>query len=496
MSDRFKDFKPEIGGLTETPATASTRQPDTYADLPSLQNSIRELMSRIDAFQILLEKELTLTALPVGDYDPRLVEAHRAEWPEAAGPIPSAVSYRYYKALRFRETTTAAYIRAKYEEAARDVAGTPAIDFYQLSEIARDEALLVRNFLDTHIEGVHDQSEKRVLETLHSWVDVGIVHIKKMQNYYQSAASKKYLSDTQLERTSVSDARQGQAVYKVKMNSANNDIERDIDSIRRNFAEFGPVFYEKFLGPAIDFRLKVGRKNKPGTGDVNKDVITSAAYLGENLRNVIADQTRRETIYKTKMDKTLETIQRRDQYRSLITELSEKGKPIPTDGPRVLVPTEESPEEIVYWASDYSKKYNPDKPMGTQTVTSGVVSSYHSALQGLQDGNDHPQYLLRSGGHVTGSITFADGVRIDDVIPSEHAHTGEDGSVRISGHDIIPGTLDDDVVDPTKKPTAPFNLRITNYTQSIVPPGVTVIDATLTWDGDPELSHEVQITRI
>lgn len=496
MSDKFKDFNPETGSFTQAPAQAPYRENDTYADFSSIKDAVRELISMVDNLQITLEKELTQVAMPVGDFDPRLVQAHKAEWPEEAGPLPSSVSYRFYKALQFRETTAASYLREAFEDAVRDVSGTPALDIYQLSDVIRDEALLVKDFLNKHIDTTYDQSEKRVLESLQDWVQAGKVEVKKLRDYYSSAAGVKHLSADQLERTSNIDAKQGQAVFKVKMNSLNADIARDMESLKRNFSDFAPAFYEKFLGPAMDFRLNVSRKTRPGSGDVNKEVRVSSAYMNENLKTVIADQSRRKTTFKTKADKLIQNIQTRDKYRSIIQELSEKGKPLPNAGPRVLVPTEESPNEVLFWASDYSNNYDPDKPKSSQTSGSGLLTASHNALADLTTGNPHSQYLLRSGGHLTGDVTLADGVRIDDIIPSKHAHTGEDGSQKIRGSDIIEGSMDDDVVDTTKKPATPFNLRITNYEQSVIPPGVTVIDATLTWDGDPELSHEVQIVRI
>jgi hypothetical protein len=72
--------------------------------------------------------------------------------------------------------------------------------------------------------------------------------------------------------------------------------------------------------------------------------------------------------------------------------------------------------------------------------------------------------------------------------PSTHAHTGKDGTLRISASDI-------EFAD-VAQPQAPSDLRLVKFTQAIVPPGVTLFDALISWEGSDEHTYDVQVTRI
>lgn len=486
------EYKPDIGSNLESQEDPTRDNPQSFADLDSLIRDLQMLIGYLDQLEIEIEKKLVNFAIDVDRDDSRLVEAHSAEWPRTLGDPAAQISYRYYKALRLRDSTAAGYIRERFEEAARDVSGTSDLDLLKLADITRNEALLIQDFLSRYIGHIYDSSEQRLLETFQSWVQPALVYSQQLRTYFESnEGSRQVLTKEDLASITPDEAVKGQAVFKVKLNSYNDQITKNLDYLHRNFSDFAPVFYDRFLGPALNFRLKVGLQGGANPASrINEEVEDASTLLEEDLRVALADQTRRRSLYNNKMYQLQTDIKNRDRYRTMIRDLSTKGKELPTTGPRVLVEANQDAGEIDYWY-----KFEEEAPVIAQASGVGTLTSVHGALSGL-DLNDHPQYLLRAGGHMTGDITLAPGVRIDGVDPSEHRHTGEDGSPQVHGSDIIGGTLPPDVVDPNQKPERPFNLQVESFQANIIPPGVTTIDATISWEGGTEETHEVQITRV
>ncbi|PIR17591.1 MAG: hypothetical protein COV46_03530 [Deltaproteobacteria bacterium CG11_big_fil_rev_8_21_14_0_20_49_13] len=60
--------------------------------------------------------------------------------------------------------------------------------------------------------------------------------------------------------------------------------------------------------------------------------------------------------------------------------------------------------------------------LATKSYVDGVFNNDHGSLGGLGD-NDHPQYLLRSGGTLTGNVSCNAGVTVDGVNINIHTHS-------------------------------------------------------------------------
>lgn len=58
---------------------------------------------------------------------------------------------------------------------------------------------------------------------------------------------------------------------------------------------------------------------------------------------------------------------------------------------------------------------------------SNSLKSAHGILDDLTE-DSHPQYLMKSGGIITGDIKVENNSKIDGVQISEHSHSGSDGS--------------------------------------------------------------------
>ena len=148
--------------------------------------------------------------------------------------------------------------------------------------------------------------------------------------------------------------------------------------------------------------------------------------------------------------------------------------------PNVLLPVSDD------WASSLFRQ------VAISPTRKDDLKSSHSLLQDLEE-DHHPQYLLKDGGRIIGDILVAEGVTIDGVDLNTHAHTGTDGSTKISSLDIDyeKARNSDRIKDAV---TAPILIAIAQFNVDIVN-GVPRCDAVVNIEIDDNIidNHEYEI---
>ena len=158
------EYKPPLGqgSSSPTPLVGANGVPRTYADINLLKRKLVALLEEIRNIVEPLENDMSRFSLRVSSSDdPKLDASNKAEWPEGLGSPRDFIGYKYYKALRFRDTTSADYIRKRYEEAAREITGSTAIDILILLDLVEQETVLIQRFINDYIGDVTDASEHR-----------------------------------------------------------------------------------------------------------------------------------------------------------------------------------------------------------------------------------------------------------------------------------------------------------------------------------------------
>jgi hypothetical protein len=479
-----KTWKPPSGG-TKSNSVLHTETVDGYHDFSGLKELLKKLLEDIKKLIVECETDLEKYNLKVTQ-GTTLSDAHIAEWPSSLGDPKGYVSYYEYKALEGKGTRGANYIRSLYEDNARSEFGSNAIDVVALAYNIKNEATNIQEFLDDYIGEVDDSAEKRTVELLQDWTESAIFHTGNLRSLFQERKQTAKIPDAELDTLNSERASQYQAFFKIKVNSLNNQISQMQAEAYKENVSFSNVYFRKFLGPSLKFRLNAtrGLESEIGTSTIlGSEAVIAQAATNANFSVTLSDQIRRNTSFEEKQVTIQNLIKERDKYTGYITQLSAIGTKVASDYVDVEIPPEEREEFKAQIAS------NSDDTLDR-------FNSSHSNLYGVDDDAAHPQYLLKSGGVITGDITLADGVKIGHIVPDEHRHTGLDGSTKIHGSDILGGTIGNDNMDPTDRPATPTNLTLAALNSKTIPPGVTKVDAVVTWDGEDGCTFEFQIARV
>lgn len=480
------EYDPPIGGNLDDTRVPTTTSSTSYANLGTLENDLNKLFQQLDELDSSLDHSLDVKGLPIDPLDDRLSEAHQLSWPPSLGPTKNYISYRYYKYVGLQNTTASNVIKKAFEESARDLGGTKALDLKKITESTRNEATLIREFTKTYVGKLIDAAEHRTVELFQDWAQSAIYHTGRFRQLFETGVQNQLPTD-EVSTLSAPEARNGQAVFKIKLNDVNNQIAQAQEYLDKNFTQFAPVFYGNFLGPALQFRLNVSSKFNPTQGVFGREVTGTKDSLDANLAMLQGDQIKRNSIYEKQMNTIHDQLTEQNTYQNYIEQLSPLGQSIPAD--QGLVDIQDTEVETAFFEEAQNIPGNTDPELS--------IASPHNALLGRDEANAHSQYYLKSGDTLTGDLLIDDGVKVDGIVPHTHSHTGIDGSVKIVGSNIQGGTLQTDLIDKGDQPMQPTDLKLISQTVRLIPPGVANIDIQIGWEGDEtESQYEVQIVAL
>lgn len=475
-----RGYEPTDGANRDKlPLAADLTEPTGFADLDYLRRLL-SLIRRETAVEIvLMEEELNQLVLHIktDSSDDKLREAMGQEWPATLGRVQSFIPYQYYKALQFRDTASATYIRDRWKSAAREVGGSRTFDLILPLYMIRSEVQFIEDFLVQFIGDVNDSSEERIVELFQEWAAVALTAVRKISKEYKTPDSSRKLTEQELKEVKAAEAAQYQAIFAVKVNALNTLVDQQVSLLTKNWSSTSDYFYNRLLGPALQFRLKTSRKVYPGNGRLASIATQAAESLNGNLSLLITDQMRRNEIFVAKIDSFNDAVSLRDTYRTYVVQLAA---------------VSEKPVTATIQKSEFV--LNPDEWFDAvvENATPTTYGAYHEKLLGLDEVDAHPQYLDRLGRNVLqGNVKVAPGVRVDGVDLDRHAHTGDDGSARIKGEDI--DGLVANVIDRDVEVDAPYNVRLVKSQASASGRG---LDVHIAWDGLPEHLYDIQVVPV
>lgn len=324
----------------------------------------------------------------------------------------------------------------------------------------------IKKSLLSDIGGVYDnESQQKIAIHYEGWAKKAIHYSNRISKTIGTKAEE--IPQSELDTISKKQAAKLQAFFAIRLNAVDSEIEDLLSSLKRDLLDNCDIFYEKFLSPTIkitkdissplllDFQTTDIKQKSPTLAG---EIAFATNIIQGNFVSIEADYIERHSALTAKMEAFLNLIIDKKKYSAYITQLGS----IASSKRKVL---KEVDKDV------YSSLF---KSVFVDSEPNINLTSNHSLLDGL-DNDDHPQYLLRSGGNVTGNITLEDGVTIDGVDVNLHSHTGSDGSLRIKSFDIDYETAR--VLYPEDYTKDPVSLSIERFIETIEEGGIPRFDA-------------------
>lgn len=292
---------------------------------------------------------------------------------------------------------------------------------YLLVEASCVKFSLTRDFGTSY----EDESQQQVASHYFYWL--------KMALHYQELFAQNILfTPTQLpqaevDKTTKKQAAQFQAFFSIKVDSLTTAIDSQLESLYGDLVGNSNIFYDSFLGPALRFKTKVvsdfsidlRTSNMRSNLPIMSEEAAIALLVAEgNFKSIISDLIERRNITTSKIENLYQNIVQRRKYAGYISQLAVKAV---------------KKQKIVTQSTH--ENYVPLLQSITKTENINPLKSSHALLDDLAE-DSHPQYLMKSGGRISGDISVENDAKIDGVKISTHSHSGVDGSERIRSIDI------------------------------------------------------------
>lgn len=479
-----KEYVPEIG--ERTPALSVNGQRTNYKGYHDL-----ELLRRLLA-QIIIEAENNIsgTTAALEPYNLQILstslqDVQKAEWPSELGDPKDYISYHQYAAYENVDSRGAKYARKAYEDTVRGPAGTCALDIQHISIEIRNEARRIEDFLDEYLGSVDDASEYRILEAFQDWAQMALKYARIFWHIFESRNEDEgRIPDKELSQLSRDQATNWQTLFKTKLNGFNDKLTSTLEGVKKDYA-FQDQFYGQFLGPSLKFRLDVNPSlNDTMTqGFFANQAASAEKVFSDHIRSALADQVKRNGMFEQKFHELESLVKARNAYTGYIKQLSTVGSSVKNPFVQVDISGEEKAALQEY-----------GEAAKTAAQNNNTFSSGHSDLSGRDDPEAHSQYILKTGDTLAGALAFADGATIDGIRPSQHTHSGEDGSTKIPGSSLVAGSLETASVQRAEGVGAPVELRVMSQKQES---GSDTMAIKLAWDIDDEFAdHQFELQLI
>lgn len=417
-----------------------------YGDINRLRSNLSKLIEESKQIIENSNNELKQFSFDLTSSD-KLLNAAKATWSNFEEDKHSIIPYSYYSELEDSNNRSSKYIHNEFKKALRDPNGSSAVDIRFMAKVVSDEAEKINALLDVHMLDNKDSAEHRLVELFLEWTNDCSRHLTRLNSFFNLDLGErdKKIPKEELESLSKNEAAQYQALFTVKNNALNQEIDMKFDELKRKYLNTSDIFYSKFLGPSLSMRTRVS-KNVPN--GVSNEILTNsineiASAANRNMTIGLYDTLERTNDFNQLFMEIENRISLRENYNSYIRQLGQVG--------------------ISYSKTVQNSQEISDIGLAIDT-SSDTLTSAHNRLSGRTDAWAHSQYLLKNGDRVSGNIGVIPGIKLDNVSPSSHSHSGTDGSVNISGSAVFNNTITSRIVDGTEKIKTPHNLKVIDYT--------------------------------
>lgn len=274
------------------------------------------------------------------------------------------------------------------------------------------------------------------------------------------------LPTSEVDQVTKKQAAQFQAFFAVRLNAVDAEVDDILDNLKRDLVDNCEIFYSRYLSPSLAMSTSVADPLELDFISTNfvrdcpnlaGELVVATNSLRGNFVSIHADMVERIDMMTVRVDALFNLIHEKRRYSNYISQLAN----VSVKKQKVLTSV-----DLDLFSSFF-------RSATVDSTRNNKLGSSHSDLDDL-DKDSHPQYLLKSGGTITGNLYIEGEFKIDGISPSKHVHDGSDGSAKISILDIDFST---DQVDQENVVIKPISVLIDGFIPDILNGGVPVYDA-------------------
>ena len=362
-------------------------------------------------------------------------------------------------------------------------------DFRYFLKLLLHEANYINNSLTYDFGDIYeDESQQQAASFYFSWAEMAAHYTKVIAD--QLTQGQDYLSSSEVDYVSKKQAAQFQAFFSIRVASYTEGIDNVLFSLKKELMDNSEIFYERYVTPSLKFKSHVSAPLELDIQTTNlkseapvlaEEIITAVNAFKGNFGSILSDMVQRRSNLRSKFDRLVSLNLQRKKYISYIDQLSAKA----STRPRILIEVKEDNTSSIFDRVIIDENRNQ------------TLKSSHGLLDDLSE-DSHPQYLMRSGGNISGNIDVTDKITIDGVDLSAHAHTGEDGSMRIRSTDIDYSSPREETDLFGESTVGEMQVTVSSFVPDIRTGGVPVVDVVLNIEIPDEIDgiYEYEIVYI
>lgn len=447
---------------------------------------LHKVISEIDQF-------LSVTYVS-SSVSPLLEEAHHHVWSEvvnktnteiddeiiiAKDVAPDHISYLEYRYAKEHACRGCRTLVIEYDS----YVSKTVIGFYftirTILEFFMHELSCIREVTEDLIgDEYEDETEQKVAKEFYYWA-ISIKQYTK-QLAQEITAIPPQLPESELDTISKVEATQFEAFFSLKVNSYESETKKLLGLLKREMVDTCDMFYKNLLGPAMKSRSMIAypleikllssamRVKAP---ELAAEVVDAASSINGNIASLLADLNQKNINVDKRFNAIRNVMREQRRFISYIRQLQ-----LRSAGTVKVNPLYDN-NIFVNVVNDKHAAYF-DQAIVTNLKSQSFNSS-HGYFNDLLE-NHHPQYLLRSGGVITGDIQIAGKARIGGLDLANHSHDGSDGSssIRASSIDYLQDR-EDAALKTLSITDKLLNVSIDSFAPDILTGGRPVVDVIL-----------------
>jgi hypothetical protein len=414
---------------------------------------------------------------------PGLEESHHHVWSEVVNKsntevgeniiianekAPNYVSYAEYTYAKHHKCRGCRALVAEYDSYMSKTAISYYFTIKTILEYMLHELTCINNFVQTLIgDEYQDDTEQKITKELYHWSISTQQYTKQFAKEILSIPPK--LPQSQVDIVSKVESAQFETFFSLQVNSHESEIKKLLGLLKREMVDTCEMYYSNYLGPAMKSRSMVAypleltlmsSTMKTKAPDLAQEVVMAASAINGNLASLMADLKQKRINTDKRINTIIELLREKRRYISYSRQFQLKNNIL---NKQIFISVEDD-EYAGYFENLYSTFEKNE-----------TLNSSHGYFNDLLE-DHHPQYLLRSGGTITGNVNITGNARIAGIDLANHTHSYEDGSapIRASNIDYVTDRSESQIMGIDNSDA--LSVEVEAYSPDILVGGRPVVD--------------------